>query len=116
MPWRASRPWKSGSGSRGLQRRAPHEALAQATPASRYRPSARRYPVYVPEPEYPSHFEVLPVNGCGSVYVDGEPVYLSTALACERVGMEETDDGLWTIYFCKERLARYDERTRTIER
>ena len=43
-------------------------------------------------------------------------MYLSTALACERVGMEETDDGLWTLYFCKERLARYDERARTIER
>ena len=42
--------------------------------------------------------------------------YLSSALAEERIGMEEADDGVWNIYFCKERLARYDERTRTIER
>jgi putative transposase len=94
----------------------PHEALAQATPASRYRPSARHYPAYVPEPEYPNHFQTFPVNGQGTLYVDGELKYLSSALAGERVGMEETDDGAWTLYFCKEPLARYDERTRTIER
>ena len=94
----------------------PHEALDQATPASRYRPSLRRYPAYVPDPEYPGHFRILHVNGQGTLYVDGELKYLSSALADERIGMEETDDGVWNIYFCKERLARYDERTRTIQR
>jgi hypothetical protein len=58
----------------------------------------------------------FPVNSHGAIYVDGELKYLSSALAGQRVGMEETDDGDWTIYFCNERLARYDERTRTIER
>ena len=94
----------------------PHEALGQATPASRYRPSERPYQAYVPEPDYPNHFMTFPVNSHGAIYVDGELKYLSSALAGERVGMEETDDGSWTIYFCEERLARYNERTRTIER
>jgi hypothetical protein len=67
-------------------------------------------------PEYPDPFRILPVNGPGSLYIDGENQHLSGALAGERIGMEETDDGIWTLYFCKERLARYDERTRTIER
>lgn len=94
----------------------PHEALDQATPASRYRPSPRPYPAYVPEPEYPNYFQVFTVGGQGTLYVDGELKYLSSALAGECVGMEEADDGIWIIYFCRERLARYDERTRTIER
>jgi putative transposase len=94
----------------------PHEALDQATPASRYRRSPRRYPAYVPEPEYPNFFQTFPVNSHGAIYVDGELKYVSSALAGERVGMEEADDGIWSIYFCKERLARYDERTKTIER
>jgi putative transposase len=94
----------------------PHEALGQTTPASRYRSSPRPFPTNIPEPQYPNHFRVLPVNRQGTLYVDGELKYLSSALADERIGMEEADDGVWTIYFCKERLARYDQRTRTIER
>jgi hypothetical protein len=72
--------------------------------------------VYAPEPQYPNYFRILPVNSQGTLYVDGELKYLSSALADERIGMEEADDGVWNIYFCKERLARYDERTRRIER
>ena len=94
----------------------PHEALDQATPGSRYRSSPRAYPAYVPAPEYPNYFRILPVNSQGTLYIDGELKYLSSALADERIGMEEADDGVWNIYFCKERLARYDERTRKIER
>jgi transposase InsO family protein len=94
----------------------PHEALQLATPASRYRPSDRPCPAYLPEPEYPNHFQTFFVNAQGTLYVDGELKHLSNALAGERVGMEETDDGIWTIYFFKERLARYDERARVIQR
>ena len=61
-------------------------------------------------------FRVFPVNSQGTLYVDGELKYLSSALAGEWVAMEEADDGIWSIYFCKERLARYDERARKIER
>ncbi|MDP4360486.1 integrase core domain-containing protein, partial [Escherichia coli] len=32
----------------------PHEALGQQVPASRYRPSLRRMPEHLPEPEYSS--------------------------------------------------------------
>ena len=27
------------------------------------------------------------------------------------IGLEETDDGVWSLYLCKELVARYDERT-----
>ena len=35
----------------------PHEALRQATPASRYRPSPRPFPSRLPPIAYPAHFE-----------------------------------------------------------
>jgi transposase InsO family protein len=94
----------------------PHEALDQQTPASRWKPSTRSYPAHLRDPEYPNHFQHFYVNGQGTLYIDGELRFLSSALAGERVGMEETDDGIWTVYFCKERIARYDQRTKQLRR
>jgi transposase InsO family protein len=94
----------------------PHEALAQATPASRWRRSPRSYPEHLPLPEYPSHFRSLSVNSHGTLYLDGQLRFLSSALAHERIAMNETDDGIWTVYFCNERIARYDERTKQLHR
>jgi putative transposase len=94
----------------------PHEALNQKTPATRWRPSPREYPAYLREPEYPNHFRTLYLNGQGTAYIDGELKFISSALAFERIGLEETDDGLWTVHFCNERIARYDERTKQIQR
>ena len=85
-------------------------------PASRWRPSPREYPKHLPEPRYPNHFRTLYVNTQGTLYIDGELKFLSSALAGERIGMEEADDGIWTVWFCKERIARYDERAKQLQR
>jgi len=37
-------------------------------------------------------------------------VYLAKALTNQRIGMEETDDGLWQLYFHSVLLAMFDER------
>jgi hypothetical protein len=37
-------------------------------------------------------------------------LFLSDTLLQETVGMEETDDGIWAIYFYDVLLARLDER------
>ena len=37
-------------------------------------------------------------------------VYLANALTNQKIGMEETDDGLWQIYFRSVLLAAFDER------
>lgn len=92
----------------------PHEALEQQTPAELYRPSPRPYPVKVPEPDYPGHFEVRSVRPSGEIKWQGEMLFLSEALSGERVGLEESADGVWTVYFAAVALARFDERERKL--
>lgn len=88
----------------------PHEALGHKTPAELYWPSPRPYPAKMPEPCYPGHFEVRYVRPGGEIKFRGRYMFLSEALRGERVGLEEFDDGLWSIYFCKLLLGRFDER------
>lgn len=92
----------------------PHEALEQQTPAELYRPSPRPYPAKVPEPDYPGHFEVRSVRPSGEIKWQGEMLFLSEALSGERVGLEESADGVWTVYFAAVALARFDERERKL--
>ena len=92
----------------------PHEALGQRTPAELYRPSPRPYPAKMPEPEYPGHFEVRSVRLNGEIKWQGELLFVSEALRGERVGLEETGDGVWTVYFSAVRLARFDEQVRIL--
>lgn len=77
----------------------PHQALADATPATLYRPSARQYPRRLPELEYPSHYFERRVDSGGVLNWLSKRVYLSTCLAREIVGIEERPDGLWTVHF-----------------
>ena len=77
----------------------PHEALGQATPASLYRPSTKPYPANLPEPEYPSHFRVERAYSNGVISVLGSQWYMSNCLAGEVVGLEEVDDGRYTVHF-----------------
>lgn len=88
----------------------PHEALGHKTPDELYRPSPRPYPAKMPEPCYPGHFEIRNVRPGGEIKFRGRYMFLSEALRGERVGLEEFDDGLWSIYFCQVLLGRFDER------
>lgn len=92
----------------------PHEALGQRPPAELYRPSVRPYPAKMPEPDYPGHFEVRSVRGTGMIKWQGEFLFVSEALIGERVGLEETGDGVWTVCFGSVALARFDERERKL--
>lgn len=89
----------------------PHEALGQRTPASRYRASERPMPERVPEPQYPGHFLPRKVSNAGTFRFKHRQLFLSDTLLQETVAMEETDDGVWAIYFYDVLLARLDERT-----
>lgn len=88
----------------------PHQALGGKTPAEVYRPSSRPYPKQLPNVEYPGHFEVRRVSSCGRVKLHGQSFFLSHALRTERVGFEEIDDGLWSIYLGSVLLGRWEER------
>lgn len=90
----------------------PHEALRNAVPASRYRPSLRRLPRQLPPLEYCGHWEVRRVGTNGCILWRGAPAFVSETLAGERVAFEEVDDGLWTLHFATVPLARWLERER----
>jgi putative transposase len=88
----------------------PHEALGQETPASRYRPAPRPYPTKPPVHEYPGHYLVKRVTDAGTFRFQQRLLYIANALVDEYIGLEETDDGVWTIYFNTVLIATLDER------
>jgi transposase InsO family protein len=92
----------------------PHEALEQKPPASLYYASTRSMPSVLPEPEYPGHYERRHVRHTGCFRFRGGEIFLSEVLASEWIGLEETDNGIWSVYFFDRLLARFDERTCTL--
>ncbi len=88
----------------------PHQYLRGRTPGALYRPSSRGYAGVLPSLEYPSHFTVKRVTNAGTIRFKTRLLYLSTALRQHRVGLEEVDDGIWSLYFCNVLLGRIDER------
>jgi putative transposase len=88
----------------------PHEALGQTTPASRYRPSRRPYPEQLPPIEYPGHFLVKKITTGGTFRFRDRLLYLANSMVNQPIGLEETDDGVWTIWFNTILLATFDER------
>jgi putative transposase len=89
----------------------PHEALDQQPPATQYQASRRPWPGSVPAIEYPGHFEVRRVSSTGVIKFGGHPLFVSHVLAEELIGLDETADGVWTLYFASVALARLDART-----
>jgi transposase InsO family protein len=86
----------------------PHEALGQKTPATVYVPSPRPFPERVPEPEYDNGFEVRRVYPHGQFFWQGQDVFLSKALAGERIGLEPLDERYWCVYLAAFPIAVFD--------
>lgn len=89
----------------------PHEAVANAPPATRYTPSLRPLPARLPALEYPLDWTVRRVSTAGQIKWHGRPVFLSTVLAEQDVALEPLDDGLWLVRFAAAPLAVFHERT-----
>lgn len=77
----------------------PHEALGDATPASVYRPSDRRYRGRLESPEYPEDHHCRRVRSNGEIKWHGRSIFISQALAGEPVGLAEAENGCWTVSF-----------------
>lgn len=88
----------------------PHEHLDQETPASHYLTSSRPYPSRKPLPEYPGHFVIKKVTTGGTFRFHKRLLYLANAMVDQTIGLEESDDGRWQIYFNTVLLATLDER------
>jgi transposase InsO family protein len=87
----------------------PHEALHDATPASCYHVSPRRYPTALPPVLYPGHFERRRVSRNGGIRWQARWVNVSHLIAELDVGFEAIDDGLWNVFFGPVWLGRFHE-------
>ena len=93
----------------------PHESLAMKRPAQLYRPSIRAFPSRIQPHDYPSHFLVRRVSRDGTIRVLSNQIFVSNTLHDDFVGLEETDDGVFDLYFCFYQIGRYLLRANKIE-
>ena len=82
----------------------PHEALGQKRPATAYNKSSRVYPKKLPELVYPDDYELRRVSTSGNMKWHGRQVFVSEALRYEVVGLKQTTDVTWDVYFGPIRL------------
>jgi transposase InsO family protein len=92
----------------------PHEALDDGVPADVYQSSHRALPTRLPPLEYPGHWDVRAVSVMGQISWHNRLVFVSEALAGERIALEEVDDGLWTLYYATVALGRLNELERRV--
>jgi putative transposase len=89
----------------------PHAALGGDPPGARYVPSRRPYPETLPPLEYPGHFLVKRVTSAGTIRFKYSLPFLAYALKGHEVGLEEVDDGVWSVYLGEVLLGKLDEAT-----
>jgi hypothetical protein len=88
----------------------PHQFLDGRTPASLYRPSPRSYTGALPPIEYPGHYIPKRVTDAGTIRFKTRLRFIAHSLKQQVLGLEEVEDGVWSIYFCRVLLAGVDER------
>jgi putative transposase len=76
----------------------PHEALGQKPPASVYEPSWR--PLRAPRaPEYGDGFDTRRAGPNGCLSIGGASLYVGSLLAGQPLGLKQTDDDEWDLYY-----------------
>ena len=94
----------------------PHEALGQKTPASFYHSSFKQFPGRIPTVEYDSGVTSRSVHNRGEIRWKAQRIFLSEALIGERVGLFQTNDGVWELKYGFYPLGLIDERIMKIKR
>jgi transposase InsO family protein len=92
----------------------PHEALDMKTPAEVYRPSGRAYDG-LPDVAYPYHDRDILVTACGRICMHRKKINISTALAGQKLGIKEVDDGIWIVSFMRYDLGFIDLEQKTLQ-
>ncbi len=64
---------------------------------NRWHATLRPYPSTLPPHEYTGHFVVTRVTDAGTIRFRSRLSYLATVLDAYHVGLEEVDDGIWSI-------------------
>jgi transposase InsO family protein len=87
----------------------PHEALAMATPAQRYRPSSRPFPEVLLPIEYAPGDEVRKVDGDGFISFKNRPWRIGKGLRGELVALRPVgQDGVFAVHYCAHRIGAID--------
>jgi putative transposase len=95
---------------RPLQRRAP-APVSRGPDARLALPAlAPRYTGGLPPIEYPGHYIPKRVTNAGTIRFKKRLIFIATSLKQHVLGLEEIDDGIWSLYFCHVLLTRIDER------
>jgi transposase InsO family protein len=92
---------------REYSRERPHEGIGMRRPAQLYVRSERPMPTRVPQVSYPGHFERRNVNRNGCIKWRGELLFVSEVLHGEQVGIEDVEEGVWSLYFGSTLLGRF---------
>lgn len=87
----------------------PHKALGGDCPGEHYRASPRPFPAKLPPLEYPDHFKVKRVTNAGTFRFKHKLLFIANALKQQYIGLEEVEDGIWSIFLGNVLIARIDE-------
>jgi transposase InsO family protein len=82
----------------------PHESIGMVPPATRHVKSPRPFPRRLPELQYPDTYELRRVGYSGHIKWRNRTVYITEVLSGEVVGLTQTSDELWDVYFGRVRL------------
>lgn len=89
----------------------PHEGIALAVPASRYRVSVFAYPEVLAPIEYLAGDEVRRVGPAGFISLRKGRYQVGRAFVGEPVALRATvREGVWAVYYCHQQVATIDER------
>ena len=88
----------------------PHQFLEGRTPASLYHPSPRPSTGGLPPIAYPGHYIPKRVTNAWTIRFKKRLLFIANSLKHQVLGLEEVDDGVWSIHFCNGLLAPVDER------
>jgi transposase InsO family protein len=94
----------------------PHQALGYATPASRYRNSARKMPATIAPPEYEPQALVRKVDDGGCILFKGRRIRLSKAFRGRAVALRATaTEGVFNLCYRRHVLAQVDLRQNIVQ-
>lgn len=88
----------------------PHEGLGMSRPARLWRGGRRPFPDAPEEFRYKRWFEVEQVGHSGMLKWNKQQIFISHALATERIGLEPFDAHRWNVYFGPFYLGQLDTR------
>jgi len=88
----------------------PHEALEMNTPSQCYCNSTRVFPSRLPQVSYPDHMQARKIYPHGDIMCFGKRIFLTESLCGEYIGVEQIDEDISLLWYCKYLLGQLDHR------